>query len=146
LLWPDVHQLCGLILLAIYLMQVGLGVYIHRRRSTGTSTHPIRNIVHIIFGLVIIGCAVFQVKGGMHEWEVKTSRSVSQKWIKIWGVWSLALPFIYIGGLVLLPRQFEQENKGLQSSPQYISLSDGTGLGRIVSSAEDDGLLERDGE
>lgn len=98
------RQLCGLVLLAMYLIQVGLGVYIHRRRSTGASTHPVRNVVHIIFGLVIIGSAVFQVspssalspslkvfqvKGGMHEWEAKTGRSVSPKWIKIWGAWSL---------------------------------------------------------
>lgn len=45
----------------MYLVQVGLGIYIHRRRSAGASNHPVRNVVHIIFGLVTIGCAVFQV-------------------------------------------------------------------------------------
>ncbi|KAF8634356.1 hypothetical protein AX15_000967 [Amanita polypyramis BW_CC] len=140
----DVHQLCGTILLTMYSLQVGLGIHIHRARFSKTSTHPMRNVTHVILGLFIIGGAIFQVKGGLYEWAAKTGRPEPRKWFIAWKAWSLILPLVYMGGLVLLQRQFRQEREVAQSGRQYISLSDGVEVNQSVFSAEGDGLVERD--
>jgi hypothetical protein len=55
-------QICGLVLLAMYYIQVWLGRHIHHQRFTKSSAHPIPNVIHVALGLVTIGSAVFQVR------------------------------------------------------------------------------------
>lgn len=138
----DFHHRCGIALLTMYFLQVGLGIFIHRKRPTGGPSHPGRNVIHVALGLIIITCAFFQINGGVYEWEAKTGRTIHRNWLTALRVWSLVLPLLYIGGLALLPRQFGQEKEARRS--RYIALSDGSDLSQTVSNADEDGLVERD--
>jgi hypothetical protein len=55
-------QIGGVVLFLVYLGQVTLGLYIHRRKpKERAGQHPPRNILHIVFGLATIGLAFWQV-------------------------------------------------------------------------------------
>jgi len=141
----DVHQICGLILLAMYYIQVWLGRHIHHQRFTKSSAHPIPNVIHVALGLAVIGSAVFQVRGGLYEWEAKTGRPTPKMCFVLWKASSVALLLLYLGGLVLLPRQFKQENEAVKSEHQYIALSEGSHALRmdvVIGDADEDGLVE----
>jgi len=82
-----------------------------------TRPHPPLNILHICFGVSIIGLAFFQVRSGLQWWETLTGRPPITPWAyPLWHVWIVLLPLAYFGGYVLLPRQLRIEGES------YISL------------------------
>ncbi|KAF9466410.1 hypothetical protein BDZ94DRAFT_1251885 [Collybia nuda] len=119
----DAHQVCGVILVAMYYLQMSLGRYIHRRRSQmqpGASSHPPSNILHIVSGITIVALAFFQVRSGLEEWRRATGRTDIASWCHdLWQAWVVIVPFAYILGAVMLPRQLYQEKSG----ESYVSLS-----------------------
>ncbi|KAL0572624.1 hypothetical protein V5O48_009327 [Marasmius crinis-equi] len=122
----DAHQICGLILFGLFLLQIFLGRYIHARRNLpNRSAHPPSNILHACFGLSIIALAFFQVCSGMDKWERVTDRPHTH-WAHVaLKVWAVVLPVAYFLGLSLLKRQFYQEAQGLgpAAGSKYVSLS-----------------------
>lgn len=124
------HQICGVILYALYMVQMSLGIIVHLRRPRmGTGkVHPPRNVVHIALGLVILGFAFFQTKTGItRDWEL-SSTAVLVSTI-LWICWVVIIPISYLAGLKLLRRQFDQERLGWhistsQSPRPPFSLSD----------------------
>ncbi|KAH9901153.1 hypothetical protein C8Q73DRAFT_232853 [Cubamyces lactineus] len=59
----SVHQICGVILLLLYIVEVALGTIVHVRRKDGApSAHPPRNVGHVFLGLAMFGLAIFQVR------------------------------------------------------------------------------------
>jgi len=120
----NAHEICGVILLFLYYAQVLLGRYIHEQRNKLaeigpiTRPHPPLNILHICFGVSIIGLAFFQVRSGLQWWETLTGRPPITPWAyPLWHVWIVLLPLAYFGGYVLLPRQLTLERES------YIRLS-----------------------
>ncbi|KAJ7582916.1 hypothetical protein C8J56DRAFT_831919 [Mycena floridula] len=119
----DAHQICGFVILFLYLSQVYLGRYIHGRRALPKkSAHPPSNVLHAAFGIVLMTLAFFQVRSGISEWEMVTGRSTSPVLYLFWKMWAVVLAVVYLVGLVLLPRQFTQEKNGVTPA-DYIALS-----------------------
>ncbi|KAJ6623430.1 hypothetical protein B0H10DRAFT_791584 [Mycena sp. CBHHK59/15] len=126
----DPHQICGFLLLVLYLVQLWLGRYIHSKHAVADrAPHPPSNIVHAVLGISIIGLAFFQVRSGMGEWKSRTGRADVSHWYQDALVaWAILLPILYFAGLALLRRQFAQEKQGMTyaDSPvgkDYIALS-----------------------
>ncbi|OSD02836.1 hypothetical protein PYCCODRAFT_1444915 [Trametes coccinea BRFM310] len=56
------HQVCGVLLLALYLIEIALGTIAHMRRKSD-APHPPRNVAHILLGLTLFGLSIFEVRG-----------------------------------------------------------------------------------
>ncbi|KAJ7343679.1 hypothetical protein DFH08DRAFT_234655 [Mycena albidolilacea] len=128
--FADAHQICGLLLFALYGAQLFLGRYIHARRdAAGRSPHPPSNILHAVLGISTIALAFLQVRSGFAEWSMRTGQPDLSHWCHdLWAAWAFILPVAYVGGLVLLKRQFAQEKQGRSyaDSPEgknYIALA-----------------------
>ncbi|KAF7338461.1 Cytochrome b561 domain-containing protein [Mycena venus] len=128
--FADAHQICGVLLVAVYLAQLFLGRYIHSRRAVeGRQPHPPSNIMHAVLGISIIALAFLQVRSGFGEWSKRTGQQDVSRWCHdALAAWSLILPALYFGGLAFLKRQFVQEQKGetYDASPEgknYIALA-----------------------
>ncbi|KAF9448361.1 hypothetical protein P691DRAFT_729823 [Macrolepiota fuliginosa MF-IS2] len=125
------HQICGVFILMLYLLQVWLGRYIHRRKAEGfvpvNRPHPPSNILHVCLGLSMMGFAFFQVRSGLDEWEYATGRGPLHAWCHdLWLAWTVIVPLAYIAGLALVPRQFYQERQRIMPGGiNYIALNDG---------------------
>ncbi|PFH52356.1 hypothetical protein AMATHDRAFT_139927 [Amanita thiersii Skay4041] len=112
----DAHQICGVLLLALYYLQITLGRYIHRNRAMNVRPHPPSNILHVVLGLTVIALAFFQVRSGWYKYEEVTGGQViSQWWRDAWGFLIVLVPLAYLGGLVLLPKQFDQERQTVEA-------------------------------
>ncbi|KAI0713226.1 hypothetical protein C8Q76DRAFT_620351 [Earliella scabrosa] len=55
------HQICGVVLFVLYIVEVALGTFIHLRRPKEAAAHPPRNVVHVVLGLAVFGLSMFQV-------------------------------------------------------------------------------------
>ena len=56
-------KITGVILFALYLIEVALGTLVHLRRpKDGERAHPPRNVVHVALGLVIFGLSIYEVR------------------------------------------------------------------------------------
>ncbi|KAI0078156.1 CBD9-like protein [Panus rudis PR-1116 ss-1] len=57
------HQIFGVALFALYILQMTSGMLIHMRRPkhARSNVHPVRNVMHVILGLLIIAGSFFQV-------------------------------------------------------------------------------------
>ncbi|KAJ7940845.1 hypothetical protein B0H13DRAFT_2299809 [Mycena leptocephala] len=128
--FADAHQICGVLLFALYIGQLLLGRYIHSRKSVPERPpHPPSNILHAVLGISIVVLAFLQVRSGFWEWSMRTGQQdVSRSYRDALAVWAILLPILYLGGLVLLRRQFAQEQKGqtYDGSPaakNYIALA-----------------------
>ncbi|KAJ3867576.1 hypothetical protein EV359DRAFT_34210 [Lentinula novae-zelandiae] len=124
----DAHQICGVLILVLYLLQLSLGRYIHARRGIpNRAVHAPSNILHVFWGLVVISeVKLAQVWSGMNEWAEHTGRPVSQWCHTLWKIWIYTLPVLYLLGLSLLKRQLYQESHGLNPSftpKHYVALS-----------------------
>ncbi|KAK7693207.1 hypothetical protein QCA50_002773 [Cerrena zonata] len=106
------HQIFGVILFALYVVQMTLGTLIHLRRPKhGGNVHPPRNVVHVILGIVIIIGSFFQVKTGIsRDWQL--SPEAAQIATVVWICWTIAIPMVYFAGLKHLKTQFDQERLG----------------------------------
>ncbi|KAJ3531971.1 hypothetical protein NMY22_g7934 [Coprinellus aureogranulatus] len=53
------------------------------------------------------------VRSGLNKLQAEPEERMFAKWYhKVWAVWGIVLPFLYLSGLTLLPRQFKQERAG----------------------------------
>ncbi|KAJ7134959.1 hypothetical protein C8R43DRAFT_1132875 [Mycena crocata] len=112
--FADAHQVCGVLLFALYLGQLFLGRYIHARRAQpGRAPHPPSNILHAVLGISVIFLAFLQVRSGFGEWSMRTGQRDVSRWCHdALAAWAVLLPILYFGGLALLRRQFAQEQGG----------------------------------
>ncbi|KAL0071593.1 hypothetical protein AAF712_001450 [Marasmius tenuissimus] len=138
----DTHQICGLVLFGLYLLQILLGRYIHARNHSANrpaKPHPPSNILHACYGLTIIALAFLQVRSGMKKWE-RVSGRPHVHWPQVLlQVWAIVLPVAYFLGLSLLKRQFYQENQGLGpagGAKHYISLASPPHNSPLTSNAD----------
>ncbi|KAJ3990021.1 hypothetical protein F5890DRAFT_1482717 [Lentinula detonsa] len=140
--FTDAHQISGVPILVIYLLQLSLGRYIHARRGRpNRATHAPSNIFHVCLGLVVMGAGFLQVRSGMNKWEEHTGKELSHWCHILWKVWIIALPVLYLLGLSLLKRQFYQESHGLNpsSAPKhYVALSPDEGHRSMLFNADID--------
>ncbi|KAJ6513876.1 hypothetical protein C8R47DRAFT_1092220 [Mycena vitilis] len=128
--FADAHQICGVLLFALYLAQLFLGRYVHSRHAVpGRAPHPPSNILHAVLGISIIALAFLQVRSGFGEWSKRTGQQDISHWCHdVLAAWAVILPILYFSGLALLRRQFAQEQKGetYDDSPEaknYIALA-----------------------
>ncbi|KAF9050674.1 CBD9-like protein [Hymenopellis radicata] len=109
----DAHQICGGIMLLLYILQILLGKYIHARKvgEAPQKAHPPSNILHASFGIVLLLLAYLQIRSGLHEWYTLTDGTTERLnfWCTLIRNWAIAIFVVYIAGMVLLRRQFEQE-------------------------------------
>ncbi|KAJ7489907.1 hypothetical protein B0H11DRAFT_2403206 [Mycena galericulata] len=115
----DAHQICGVLLFALYVTQLALG-----RRAP----HPPANVLHAVLGLSIVALAFFQVRSGFGEWSRSTGQPDVARWCRDALVgWVVVVPALYFTGLVLLRRQFAQEQQGVTydevEGKNYIALA-----------------------
>ncbi|KAF5376527.1 hypothetical protein D9757_008300 [Collybiopsis confluens] len=139
----DTHQIFGIVVLGLYLLQVYLGRYIHARRGLpNRAPHAPSNILHVCLGVIVVGAGFLQVRSGMYEWQEHTGRPGVSHWCHyLWRTWIIALPVFYFSGLTLLKRQFYQESHGLNPSsvPQhYVALSPDEGDRSMLFTADTD--------
>lgn len=77
-------QRWGIALLILYLVQCGLGAFIHFIKNPNRSRRPPQNYLHAVVGLAIIGLAFYQVHSGFdHEWPFTTGRDPLPSVVKI---------------------------------------------------------------
>jgi len=112
--FADAHQICGVILFALYIAQLFLGRYIHSKNAVpGRVPHPPSNIMHAVLGISIVALAFLQVRSGFGEWSKRTGQQDVSRWCHdALALWAIVLPMLYFGGLALLKRQFAQEQQG----------------------------------
>ncbi|KAJ6571444.1 hypothetical protein B0H19DRAFT_1208921 [Mycena capillaripes] len=113
----DPHQKVGLALLILYLIQIILGIFIHwvRFPFRFPGGRPPQNYLHAILGLVIIALASWQTHYGMwNEWPFVTGNvhPVDWRYKRFWLGIVIVIWSLYAIGLLLLPRQFRQEDAG----------------------------------
>jgi hypothetical protein len=109
----DDHKKWGLAIFILYLAQIGFGAFIHWVKPKNRTARPPQNYGHAVVGLAIIGMAFYQVRQGFRqEWVKITGRQpVGNAANIVWYVWVVLLPVLYLAGLVLLRRQFSQEQR-----------------------------------
>jgi len=116
--WVDPHKKIGLALLILYLVQLALGVLIHflKTPSFMGGRRPPQNYLHAILGLVTIALAFYQVHYGIKtEWYEATlgdGTVVPESALHAWIALIVIFWVLYAAGLMLLPRQYEQETAG----------------------------------
>ncbi|EMD38635.1 hypothetical protein CERSUDRAFT_135562 [Gelatoporia subvermispora B] len=116
-------QICGVILYPLLLMQISSGIFVSVRHVKDGRTHPPRNVLHVILGLVILSLSVVDGFTGAKSYATLSSTSTTTTataistacivWAAIWGT-------SYLVGLYLLPRQFAHERLGW-TSPSYLA-------------------------
>ncbi|KAL0563809.1 hypothetical protein V5O48_018254 [Marasmius crinis-equi] len=106
-----VHKALGIAVFVFYFLQCGLGLFIHKIKLGKPGRRPPQNYVHAVFGILIVGLSVAQVRTGyITEWPTVSGRGpVSNGANVIWYIWTALLPLLYLGGLAFLPKQFKQE-------------------------------------
>jgi cytochrome b561 len=109
--FDDNHKRWGIALLVLYLVQCGLGAFIHFVKKADRKRRPPQNYVHAVFGIAIIGLSLYQVHSGFDtEWPLTTGRDPVPKYVKyIFYIWAVLLPVAYAVGLSFLPKQYRQE-------------------------------------
>ncbi|KAL1726556.1 hypothetical protein EV714DRAFT_219044 [Schizophyllum commune] len=123
----DSHQAVGVLLVTLYVVQVGLGVYIHGRPKV--VAHPVRNIAHVALGLSVVGLGLAQVRSGLHEWDSHMPNMMVSDWAyPMHGAWAALCVLLYVVGFCLLPRQFAQEGASKSEGAmgkEYVPLQTG---------------------
>ncbi|KAF8161057.1 hypothetical protein B0H34DRAFT_699258 [Crassisporium funariophilum] len=109
----DNHKRWGIAIFVLYLVQCSLGAVIHFFKRANRTRRPPQNYVHAIFGLLIIGLALYQVHSGYSsEWQNTTGRDPPPRSVSIvFYIWVALLPLLYAAGLSFLPKQIRQESK-----------------------------------
>ncbi|KAH8828486.1 hypothetical protein DL96DRAFT_1799194 [Flagelloscypha sp. PMI_526] len=115
----DDHMKWGIVIFVLYLLQLGVGAFIHWVKPSAPRRRPPQNYFHAILGLLIIALAYYQVRDGFKEEYPKATGRDEPKGAQIvWYVWVVLIPVLYIGGLVFLPKQYRQEKELRQKSAQ----------------------------
>jgi hypothetical protein len=125
----------------LYVVQCSYGGIIHFYKSTKATRRPPQNYGHAVLGLLIIALSFWQVYTGLNkEWKAVGGSYVPTwiwTWWKVWVVVSTRhccnmqrglmplqmIPILYLIGLGLLPRQWQQEAKqrSARRTPNVIS-------------------------
>ncbi|KAJ6594592.1 hypothetical protein B0H19DRAFT_974809 [Mycena capillaripes] len=107
----DNHKKTGIVLFSLYCAQCIIGALIHYVKPKNAKGRPPQNYFHAVFGLSIIGLAMYQIRTGYHyEWPTYTGRGAVSSGVNIlWMVWVIILPVMYAIGLAFLPKQYRQE-------------------------------------
>ena len=50
-----------MVLFVLYIIEVGLGTFVHLRRPKEDASHPPRNVVHVGLGLAVFGLSIYEV-------------------------------------------------------------------------------------
>jgi len=119
--YQDTHQKIGLCLLILFVLQLAFGAFAHFFKFS-TFFHGHRaphSYFHVAFGLIIILLAQYQVNYGLYtEWDFATGGlhqvpdSAKHAWLAVLVIfWPL-----YILGLALVPRQYNQERKSREAA------------------------------
>ncbi|KAN0107376.1 hypothetical protein V8E52_010207 [Russula decolorans] len=113
----DHHKRVGFAILALYIAQIVIGMFIHfvRIPFLFIAHRPPQNYLHAILGLVILAMAGYQIYDGIYtEWPLMTGNippvkdSAKHAWLALLIIfWTL-----YVLGLAFLPRQYRQEREG----------------------------------
>ncbi|OBZ75680.1 hypothetical protein A0H81_04572 [Grifola frondosa] len=106
-----VHQICGVIVFALFVMQVSLGTLIYMRLPKEGRIHPPRNIAHGMLGLTIIGVSIFETKNGVDR-DVALGARSSTIISTLCIVWAVAFAASYAVGFIFIRRQLAQERLG----------------------------------
>lgn len=109
----DTHKRWGVALFGLYLVQLGLGAFIHfvKLPFAQLRGRSAQNYAHAAFGLFIIAVSFYQVRTGFRtEWPLYTGRAVPAGANAAWIVWLVLMITGYSVGLGLLPRQYRQEH------------------------------------
>jgi hypothetical protein len=104
------HKKWGLALVILYIVQCCLGGIIHFIKEKNRIRRPPQNYIHACLGLLIIGGSFWQVRNGYTvEWPKTQTPPVPTYANTLWVIWAILIPVLYVGGLMLLPRQYKQE-------------------------------------
>jgi len=121
-LW-DNHKKTGLAVFVLYLVQCGVGAFIHYVKPKNSRGRPPQNYFHAVFGLTIIALSMYQIRTGYkQEWPNFTGLAVPKGVNTLWIVWCILLPILYAVGLWFLPKQYKQEDaqrKGWATGNSY---------------------------
>ncbi|KAL1712478.1 hypothetical protein EV715DRAFT_277962 [Schizophyllum commune] len=148
----DPHQAVGVLLVTLYVVQVGLGVYMNGRPKV--VAHPVRNIAHVALGLGVVGLGLAQVRSGLHEWDSHMPSMMVSDWAyPMHGAWAALCVLLYVVGFCLLPRQFAQERASKSEGAmgkEYVPLQTGQverGEGRpIIGDAGNSKVRDKRGD
>ncbi|KAJ6622269.1 hypothetical protein B0H10DRAFT_2014077 [Mycena sp. CBHHK59/15] len=107
----DTHMKTGILLFVLYLLQCGLGAFIHYVKPKNARGRPPQNYAHAVLGLFVLGGGLYQIRDGYAtEWPNYTTRGPVPGAVGVaWIVWVILLPVLYGAGLALLRRQYRQE-------------------------------------
>ncbi|KAI0747891.1 hypothetical protein C8Q80DRAFT_701525 [Daedaleopsis nitida] len=131
------HQICGVVLFVLYIIEVALGTLVHLRRPKQGPSHPPRNVIHVVVGLAVFGLSIYETINGVNRDPSVTgvSQSVVVAICIGWAaVSSLAFhlsmpdPPAFLGGTL----------SNLSQSPSLISL-DRCSLARTASGCSSSG-------
>ncbi|KAJ3530029.1 hypothetical protein NM688_g7770 [Phlebia brevispora] len=112
----DTHMRWGIAIFVLYLFQLSLGTFIHFVKTPALARKGARapqNYFHAVLGIFIIGIAFYQVRTGFRtEWPLYTGRgSVGNGANIVWIIWLVLIPIAYFSGMILLRRQYRQEQE-----------------------------------
>jgi hypothetical protein len=106
------HKVWGLVLILLYLVQCGLGAFIHFVKPKNRVGRPPQNYGHAVLGLLIIAVAFYQVRTGYSvAWPSATNRETPGAVNVVWIIWLVLMVLLYAGGLAFLPKQWRQEKQ-----------------------------------
>ncbi|KAF9051750.1 hypothetical protein BJ165DRAFT_911954 [Panaeolus papilionaceus] len=119
--FKDPHEKMGVTLLALYIVQLLLGMFVHYAKfpKVFRGYRPPHAYLHALLGLVILILAQWQVHYGLFtEWTFATGglHMVTQKAKNAWLALLIIFWVLYVGGLALLPRQFAQERQARKNT------------------------------
>ncbi|GJE97085.1 CBD9-like protein [Phanerochaete sordida] len=107
------HQIVGVIILALCIVQMSVGTFVRLRGPPTRSgkAHPVRNILHVVLGLAIIGLSLSEVFTGVAR--TMTFSSNTKRLFTVGCIiWTSAVAATYASGLLRLRRQLAQERLG----------------------------------
>jgi len=127
----DPHQQIGIALLALYVTQLLIGVFIHYVKMPGLfrGHRPPQNYIHVMLGLAILALAAYQVHYGLNtEWAFATGggHEVPDSAMHAWLALIIVFWVLYFLGMALLPRQFKSEAEGRREMRMSAKGAEGT--------------------
>ncbi|KAJ7137463.1 hypothetical protein C8R43DRAFT_1238948 [Mycena crocata] len=107
----DDHKTWGVVILALYVLQCGLGAIIHYFKPKNARRRPPQNYLHAVLGLVILALGMYQIRTGYaDEWPKLTPLGRLPNGVDtLWIVWCILIVIAYAAGMLFIRRQFQQE-------------------------------------
>ncbi|KAK7044898.1 cytochrome b561 domain-containing protein [Favolaschia claudopus] len=132
----DPHQKIGVSLIALYVIQLLVGIFIHfvKMGKLFGGHRPPQNYFHVVLGLAILALAAYQVHYGLYtEWLLtgglhQVPGSAKHAWLAL----IIVFWVLYFLGMALLPRQFSREREGRQQ--MRLAAKTGTGPKEVEES------------